>query len=96
MVGVDLIEIEPIQSHTFIKGDIRDPEVHKQVAEQFPSGADVIISDIAPKPTGNRQSDHLESADLVEDICRFSLPMLRKGGTLLVKMLRKSMKLIFS
>ena len=86
VVGVDLIETEPLHNLVFIQGDIRDPEVKKKVAAEFPTGIDSIISDIAPRPTGSPVTDHIESAKLCRDLCKFALPMLKRNGSLLVKM----------
>ena len=85
VVGIDLLEIEPLESVKLIQGDIRDPERQKEIRGHAHSGFDVIISDMAPNTTGVHHADTENSVELVYlalDLCK---DWLRPGGSFVAK-----------
>ncbi|MGI6447302.1 MAG: SAM-dependent methyltransferase [Methanobrevibacter boviskoreani] len=69
MVAVDLndLELNSIPSTvTFFKGDAFSKELKEKLIENGPYNA--IISDAAPKTTGNRTVDTLRSEQLAEKL----------------------------
>ena len=53
IVGVDLLDMDPINGVDFIKGDFRDPKIVEQIQERFGiQGLDLVISDMAPNISG--------------------------------------------
>ncbi|MGI9538209.1 MAG: RlmE family RNA methyltransferase [Desulfocapsaceae bacterium] len=89
VVGVDLQETnqEPRDGGSsihWICGDITDPELIGQV-KMFRPAFKVVISDIAPKTTGNRWADHQSSMRLVRQTLELAHIFLHKEGHYLCK-----------
>ncbi len=85
VVGVDL---EPVKFSstlfTFLQKDVF--ELSKEDLERLGfSEFDLILSDMAPKTTGIQLRDHLRSVELSLRALELAKTLLRKGGTLLVK-----------
>ena len=105
IVGVDLLDMDPIDGIDFIKGDFRDPKIVEQIQERTENqGLDLVISDMAPNITGVRENDQANLFELLELVQKFALENLKPGGSLLfkcfegsgVKTLRSSLKQQFS
>ena len=101
VVGVDLLDMNPIDGIDFIKGDFRDPKIVEQIQERTEiQGLDLVISDMAPNITGVRETDQANLFELLELVQKFALENLKSGGNLLfkcfegsgVKTLRSSLK----
>lgn len=86
IIGLDLLEIEPIAGVTLIRGDFREQEVLDQllaaVAEQ---PVDLVISDMAPNISGMNTVDQPRAVYLCELALDFAQHVLKPGGDLLVK-----------
>ena len=105
VVGVDLLDMDPIDGIDFIKGDFRDPKIVEQIQERTEiQGLDLVISDMAPNITGVRETDQANLFELLELVKKFAIENLKPGGSLLfkcfegsgVKTLRSSLKRQFS
>tara|TARA_X000001036_G_scaffold418978_1_gene438358 strand:+ start:72 stop:728 length:657 start_codon:yes stop_codon:yes gene_type:complete len=105
IVGVDLLDMDPIDGIDFIKGDFRDPKIVEQIQERTENqGLDLVISDMAPNITGVRENDQANLFELLELVQKFALENLKPRGSLLfkcfegsgVKTLRSSLKQQFS
>ena len=89
VVGVDLQQAEK-QPRTgsaeihWICADITDPEMVTMVRRIRPAFK-VLVSDIAPKTTGNRWADHQQSMNLVRDTLALAETLLLPKGHYLVK-----------
>ena len=89
VVGVDLQEAdkaprrEGAEIH-WICQDITAPQLIPQV-RKIRSAFKVIISDIAPKTTGNRWADHQQSMRLVEHTLLLAETLLHEKGNYLCK-----------
>jgi 23S rRNA (uridine2552-2'-O)-methyltransferase len=86
IVAVDLndLELNSIPSTvTFFKGDAFSKELKEKLIENGPYNA--IISDAAPKTTGNRTVDTLRSEQLAEEVINLATEHLIKGGALVIK-----------
>ncbi len=81
IVGIDLVKIKKIKDVIFIQGDIEDKEVQKQLKEKF----NVIISDIAPKTSGNKELDQYKSYTLTKTSFNIAKKLLKKDGNFLAK-----------
>lgn len=66
-------------------GDITDPELIVQIRRIRP-GFKVIISDIAPKTTGNRWTDHQQSMRLADQAIIVAEQLLHEKGHFLCKL----------
>ena len=79
VTAVDLTRMHPIDGVTCIQGDLYDQEV----LDQLPV-ADVVLSDAAPKTTGDSR-DQYKSYLLCVRALEIALLRLKKGGSFIVK-----------
>jgi 23S rRNA (uridine2552-2'-O)-methyltransferase len=86
IVGVDLLEMTGIGGVTFIQGDFTEDAVLAQLeAAGIESGADLVLSDMAPNITGVDSSDQARSYYLAELALDFAKRHLKPDGALLIK-----------
>ena len=86
IVGVDLLDMDPINGVDFIKGDFRDPKIVEQIQERFGmQGLDLVISDMAPNISGVNEVDQANLLELVELVQEFAIKNLKPKGSLLFK-----------
>ena len=88
IVAVDVTPIDPFPAVNvrLVSGDVRDAATWRTVLAQLGRPADVVLSDLAPKLTGIRDTDDARSAELVDATLRALPTVLRPGGRLLVKL----------
>ena len=87
VVALDLLEIEPIDGVEFIQGDFREDAVLQQlyaVLDNQP--VHLLLSDMAPNMSGNKEVDQPRSIYLGELALDAAQAILVKGGTFLIKM----------
>jgi len=77
VVGVDIVAIEKIEGVEFILGDIKSVKIEGKF--------DVVLSDIAPKTSGQRERDQYISFELSKMSLEVARKVLKKGGSFLVK-----------
>ena len=90
VVGVDLAALDPPLKNENVfafEGDLTDPEFLGRLTEGVGGRAAVLLSDAAPKLTGVRATDRVREEALLEGIEAAIPLLLRRGGTLLVKIL---------
>ncbi|MAI91505.1 RlmE family RNA methyltransferase [Ponticaulis sp.] len=80
VVGIDLLEIEPIAGAVLLQGDVADEAIMAELEKELGGKADVVLSDMAANTTGHRQTDHLRTVALVELAIDFALETLNPGG----------------
>lgn len=87
--AVDLLPMDSVPCCTFIQGDFTTTEVRRQVLEvgegRFP---DVILSDMMCNRSGHRGTDSARSEELFYTVLDFSAANLKRGGSMVVKILR--------
>ncbi|BCR21751.1 RlmE family RNA methyltransferase [Borrelia sp. HM] len=85
LVAVDFnnIELNFVDNFHFVKGDIYDDDVCQKIKTFAPYS--LIISDAAPKTTGNRLVDTSNSFNLNMRIIELAFDILTRGGNLLLK-----------
>jgi 23S rRNA (uridine2552-2'-O)-methyltransferase len=88
VVAVDLVAIDPLPAPNLrvVSGDVRDPSTWRTVLERLGHPADVVLSDLAPKLTGIRETDEARSAELLAAVLEMLPTVLRPGGYLLIKL----------
>jgi len=87
IVALDLLEIEPIAGVEFIQGDFREDEVLEKLFKVLDGQpVHLLLSDMAPNISGNREMDQPRSIYLGELALDAAHHMLVKGGTFLIKM----------
>ncbi len=87
VVGVDLREpddrLKGLSGMKFLQGDLNDVGLGDALQELGPY--DVVISDAAPKTTGNRLVDTQRSYALTERVFELASICLKEGGHLVMK-----------
>ena len=86
VVGLDLLNIEPLDGATFIEGDFTEENVLAElmaVLQDRP--VDLVISDMAPNLSGMREIDQPLAMYLTELAMEFACSTLRPGGVLVMK-----------
>ena len=86
IIGLDLLEMEPIEGVTFIQGDFREEEVLKQLEATLAGRqADIVVSDMAPNLSGISSADAARIEYLVELAIDFSQNHMKPSGALVAK-----------
>ncbi|MDD1770348.1 MAG: RlmE family RNA methyltransferase [Methanomassiliicoccales archaeon] len=91
VVGVDLQPIEPIEGVITIQGDMRKDDTVTDVLEVLGGKVDVVLSDMSPNISGSYSMDHARSVDLCEHAFEFAERVLRKNGSLVMKIFEGDM-----
>jgi 23S rRNA (uridine2552-2'-O)-methyltransferase len=87
VLGVDLQPIEPLNQKNIIivQGDIAALETEQRIMEYLGRPTDSVISDVAPKLTGIRDTDEARSLELNGTALAVAKRLLRPGGNFLIK-----------
>ena len=89
LIGVDLKVFDEIYGVHLIIGDFTDERIREEVEEaahQF-GGVDLILSDMAAAACGDKETDHIRIAILVDGVLDFAVQNLEQDGNLVSKML---------
>jgi len=84
VVAVDRAGMQPIAGVDLWKGDLTDPAFLETLAAEV-APADVVISDMAPRLSGNKTLDHERSLGLARAALTAAERLLRPGGNFLCK-----------
>ncbi len=86
IISLDLLDFEPIEGVTFIRGDFHEDAVVEEL-ERVLAGrpVDVVLSDMAPNLSGIPSSDAARVAHLVELAVDFAQKHLKADGALVCK-----------
>ncbi|EGT45546.1 hypothetical protein CAEBREN_04616 [Caenorhabditis brenneri] len=92
VMGVDLQNVLPIRGADILSlSDITSPEVQSKIREKLAKrgSVDVVLSDMAPNPTGDNATDHLRLIELCRTVFRLFTEEkafeLSKNGVFLCK-----------
>lgn len=88
VIGIDLTPVDPIAGATVLAKDFYDEDAPEVLTELLGGEADVVLSDMAAKATGETQVDHIRIMGLAETAHDFARSVLRQGGTFVAKVLR--------
>ena len=87
MIALDILPMEPIDGVEIIQGDFREDDVLAQLLDLIgESGADLVISDMAPNISGMEVVDIPRSYYLADLALDLAIQVLKPGGGLLVKL----------
>lgn len=88
VIGVDLVEMEPIGSPVvaLVRGDAADVRTRSEIERRSGGRVDVLLSDMSPKLTGIRATDQARAAALAAVAIETARALLRPGGRLLLKL----------
>jgi 23S rRNA (uridine2552-2'-O)-methyltransferase len=87
VVGIDLLETEPIEGVTIFRMDFMDDAAPAALEEALGGPADLVLSDMAANTVGHKQTDHLRTMGLVEAAAWFAVENLAPGGAFVAKVL---------
>lgn len=87
VVGIDLLETEPIEGVTIFQMDFMDDEAPAALEQALGGPPDLVLSDMAANTVGHKQTDHLRTMGLVEAGAWFAVETLEKGGAFVAKVL---------
>lgn len=86
LIALDKRPMQNINRAEFILGGFELREVQKQVASKLNNRrADLILSDVCPNISGNREFDRFHSLDISKNLLKFSEAFLKRNGKLLLK-----------
>lgn len=99
VIGIDLLEIDPIIGSILLEKDFMDddaPQMLMAAIEESHGGkkledqrcVDLVMSDMAASSTGHKQTDHLRIMGLCEVALDFAEKVLRENGAFLAKVLQ--------
>jgi 23S rRNA (uridine2552-2'-O)-methyltransferase len=86
VVGIDLLDIEPIPGVDFAVQDFLADEAPELLKAMLGGDADGVISDMAANTTGHKRTDHLRIVHLGELAAAFAGEVLAPGGYFLCKL----------
>jgi len=85
VVGMDILEWDPVPGATVLVGDFTDPASPETLRRVLGGQANVVLSDMAAPTTGHPPTDHLRIIGLVEVALEFALTVLSPGGVFIAK-----------
>lgn len=88
VVGIDLLDIEPMAGVDFVTLDFLDDEAPAVLTGLLGGRADLVLSDMAANATGHKKTDHLRIIGLAETAAEFAREVLGPGGAYLAKVLQ--------
>jgi 23S rRNA (uridine2552-2'-O)-methyltransferase len=88
VVGIDLLDIDPIPGVDFAIMDFNAPDAPERLKQILGGPADGVLSDMAANATGHRKTDHLRIVALAELAAEFARDVLSPGGFFLAKVLQ--------
>jgi 23S rRNA (uridine2552-2'-O)-methyltransferase len=90
IVAVDLNPMAPIEGVTFIQGDILEPKILERIRTAIRGTVDLVISDCAPKVSGNWDLDVFRQLSLAEGTLDIGMRLLDSKGKVLTKVFQGS------
>ena len=89
IIGLDILEIKPLDGCRFIQGDFTEQETLDEL-EKFTGkrNIDVVMSDIAPNTSGHSKTDHIRIMHMLELAFDFALKHLKENGVFIAKVFR--------
>ena len=88
VVGIDLLEVEPVPGAHLLVGDFLDDDAPDRLTAGLGGAADLVLSDMAASATGHAKTDHLRVMALVEAAYLFAREVLAPGGAFVAKVLQ--------
>lgn len=87
IVGIDLLETDPIEGVTILQMDFMADEAPAALESALDGPPDLVMSDMAANTVGHKQTDHLRTMGLVEAAAWFATDTLAEGGAFIAKVL---------
>jgi 23S rRNA (uridine2552-2'-O)-methyltransferase len=91
VIAVDLLEINPLEGVEVIKGDFTSEQIIKEIVELLgDKKIDLLLSDMSPNISGNKNLDHLKMINLAEMVMEFAKTYMKSGGNIVIKIFQGS------
>jgi len=87
VVGIDLLETEPLEGVTLLQLDFMAESAPGLLEAALDGPPDLVLSDMAANTVGHKQTDHLRTMGLVEAAAQFAVDTLAEGGAFVSKVL---------
>ncbi len=85
VIAVDLAPMKPLEGVTILRGDFTVGAFQARLFEALGRPADAVLSDMAPRLSGNKPYDEARVFELADAALSFAARALRPGGDFLVK-----------
>jgi 23S rRNA (uridine2552-2'-O)-methyltransferase len=85
VVGIDLLQIEPLTGVTFLQMDFLDADASAALIKALGGPPDIVLSDMAANTTGHAKTDQIRTGALADAAAEFALAHLAPGGTFVTK-----------
>jgi len=85
VVGIDLLEIEPLAGAVFLRMDFLDEGAPAALLAALGGSPDLVLSDMAANTTGHRATDQIKTGALAEAAAMFATDVLAPGGAFVTK-----------
>ena len=86
ILSIDKKKVDKIKDVVFIKGDFTEQSSKLAIRKFFKSNIDVILSDMAPNTTGNKNLDSIRTNQLCLEVLDFSKEKLNQKGVVVAKL----------
>lgn len=88
VIGIDLQHMMPVEGAFILhQSDFTSPDTRQQVLKILNGRpVDTVLSDMAPRATGQKSLDHEQIVDLCFSVLMFGRKVLRPGGHLVCKL----------
>ena len=87
IVAADIQRMDPVSGVEILLLDVHAPDALAVLRAALGGPADLVLSDMAPKATGHRATDHLRIMALAEAALDLAAALLAPGGAFVVKVL---------
>ncbi len=85
VVAVDRKRMRPIEGVLVVRADLTDDETTELIIKEIGGKANAVISDMAPRLSGNKHVDHARSISLAEIAFEFAEKTTKRGGNFVAK-----------
>ncbi|MEA2825026.1 MAG: rRNA (uridine2552-2-O)-methyltransferase [Alphaproteobacteria bacterium] len=85
VLGVDILDIDPLAGVETMKLDLMSAAAPATIRAALSGPADVVLSDMASPTTGHRATDHLRTTALFEAALELAGDVLKPGGVFVGK-----------
>ncbi|MBX3429311.1 MAG: RlmE family RNA methyltransferase [Hyphomonadaceae bacterium] len=85
VVGVDLLEIEPLNGARFFQLDLLDEATPSILMDALGGAPDLVLSDMAANTTGHARTDQIRTGALADAAADFALAHVAPGGAFVTK-----------
>ena len=85
VVGIDLLEIEPVTGATVFQMDFLDREAPAALLKALGGKPDLVLSDMAANTTGHARTDQIRTGALAEAAATFAIQNTAPGGAFVTK-----------